>query len=91
MPSTETARGWSALDHLECPRCGSTHDAFVRQGLCPACGSPLLARYDLHAVMTTPEHPLEEFERRGANWAIHEFRPGATVDEIMHEIASGRG
>ena len=41
---------FSTLDHLECPRCGATHDAAVLQGLCPACASPLLARYDLAAV-----------------------------------------
>jgi len=37
------------LTHLECPRCGARHDAGRLANLC-ACGSPLLARYDLAAV-----------------------------------------
>lgn len=50
-----TALG-SALSFLECPRCAARHDAFALQNLC-ACGSPLLARYDLDAVRAavTPE------------------------------------
>ena len=36
---------YSALSHLECPRCGARHDADQVQGTC-SCGSPLLARYD---------------------------------------------
>ena len=47
---------FSALDHLECPRCGATYDATVLQGLCPVEGSPLLARYDLARVSTDPRH-----------------------------------
>ena len=41
----------SFLTHLECPRCGRTCDAGRAAGLC-ACGSPLLARYDLAAART---------------------------------------
>jgi threonine synthase len=64
--------GWSALDHLQCPRCGATHDATVRQGLCPACSSPLLARYDLAAVTTS----REEIAARPADlWRYHELLP----------------
>jgi threonine synthase len=37
------------LAHLECPRCGTRHDAGRLQNLC-TCGSPLLARYDLDAI-----------------------------------------
>ena len=36
----------SRLTHLECARCGETHDAHVLQGRC-GCGVTLLARYDL--------------------------------------------
>jgi threonine synthase len=39
----------SHLSHLACPACGTTHDADVPQNLC-ACGSPLLARYDLERL-----------------------------------------
>jgi threonine synthase len=39
----------SALSHLECARCGTRYDADEPQNLC-ACGTPLLARYDLARV-----------------------------------------
>jgi threonine synthase len=85
MLSIETARGWSALDHLECPRCGRTHDAFVRQGLCPACGAPLLARYDLRAVTTT----REQVSRRPPDlWRYHELLP---VSAPEHVVTLGEG
>ena len=85
MLSTETARGWSALDHLECPRCGRTHDAFVRQGLCPACGAPLLARYDLGAVTTTRE---QVSQRPPDLWRYHELLP---VSAPEHVVTLGEG
>src|SRR6476659_10758738 len=85
MLSIETARGWSALDHLECPRCGRTHDAFVRRGLCPACGAPLLARYDLRAVTTT----REQVSRRPPDlWRYHELLP---VSAPEHVVTLGEG
>ncbi len=40
------------------------------------------------ALMTTPDHPFEEYAKRGATWAIHEMQPRHTVDEIMHVIAT---
>jgi threonine synthase len=85
MLSTETAPSWSALDHLECPRCGSTHDALVRQGLCPVCGAPLLARYDLRAVTTT----REQVSRRPPDlWRYHELLP---VSAPEHVVTLGEG
>jgi threonine synthase len=85
MLSAETIHRWSALDHLECPRCGSTHDAFVRQGLCPACGAPLLARYDLGAVTTT----REQVSRRAPDlWRYHELLP---VSAPEHVVTLGEG
>jgi threonine synthase len=83
--SIETARGWSALDHLECPRCGSTHDAFVRHGVCPACGAPLLARYDLGAVTTTRE---QVSGRPPDLWRYHELLP---VSGPEHVVTLGEG
>ena len=44
---------YSALSHLECPRCAARHDADLVQGTC-SCGSPLLARYDLGQVAVSP-------------------------------------
>jgi threonine synthase len=76
---------FSALDHLECPRCGATHDATVLQGLCPRCGSPLLARYDLAAVVATPA----EVARRAPDlWRYHELLP---VSAPEHVVTLGEG
>ncbi|MGH3182569.1 MAG: hypothetical protein ACRDOE_11785, partial [Streptosporangiaceae bacterium] len=44
---------YSALSHLDCPRCGARHDADQVQGTC-SCGSPLLARYDLRLIQASP-------------------------------------
>ena len=63
------------LTHLECPRCGAEHPADKLQNLC-ACGSPLLARYDLAAVAAavTPE----QFGLRPADlWRYRELLPVA--------------
>ena len=38
------------LEGLVCGDCGSACDLSQPRGTCPACGRPLLARYDLHAV-----------------------------------------
>ncbi|TYB38256.1 threonine synthase [Micromonospora sp. AP08] len=63
------------LTHLECPRCDERHPADKLQNLC-ACGSPLLARYDLAAVAAsvTPE----QFGLRPADlWRYRELLPVA--------------
>ncbi len=41
---------WSCLDGLECSRCGRQVPADRPAGLCPDCGGPLLARYNLEAA-----------------------------------------
>lgn len=48
----------SYLSHLECGWCGKTYDFREILNLCPACGKPLLPRYDLDAAKAnfTPEH-----------------------------------
>lgn len=43
----------SALAGLECPRCGQGYDAQALHNVCTACGSPLLARYDLDTLRRT--------------------------------------
>ncbi|HDD67352.1 MAG TPA: threonine synthase [Candidatus Thorarchaeota archaeon] len=40
---------FSAIDHLECPRCGKKYSCEATASVC-VCGSPLLARYDLKIV-----------------------------------------
>ena len=62
---------YSALSHLECPRCGARHDADRVQGTC-SCGSPLLARYDLRQVGVSP---AEIASRPPDLWRYHELLP----------------
>ena len=62
---------YSALSHLECPRCGARHDADLVQGTCP-CGSPLLARYDLEQVAVSPR---DIAGRPPDLWRYHELLP----------------
>jgi threonine synthase len=76
---------FSALDHLECPRCGATYDATVLQGLCPGDGSPLLARYDLARVGTDPRSIAG---RAPDLWRYHELLP---VSAAEHVVTLGEG
>jgi threonine synthase len=70
---------FSALSHLECPKCGSVHDADQIIGLCP-CGSPLLARYDVPAVTLTKS----ELAGRAPNlWRYHELLPVRSAANIV--------
>ena len=43
-------RHTSYLDHLACSHCGATYTPDSLQTTCPACGRPLLARYNLDAT-----------------------------------------
>jgi threonine synthase len=65
--------GYSALSHLACARCGARHDADRVQGTC-SCGSPLLARYDLHQVARLAS-PREIAGRPADLWRYHELLP----------------
>jgi threonine synthase len=64
----------STLSHLECGKCGATYDANQLMNLCPACGKPLLVRYDLaKAAQTLTPAALKE---RPANlWRYEEVLP----------------
>ncbi len=71
---------FSALSHLECPRCVLRHDASVAQGLCVSCGSPLLARYDL-SLVTVPRSAVGD--RPADLWRYHELLPVSGPDRIV--------
>ena len=64
----------STLTHLECGKCGAIYDANQLINLCPACGKPLLVRYDLaKAAQTLTPAALKE---RPANlWRYEEVLP----------------
>jgi threonine synthase len=61
------------LTHLECPRCGTEHDAGRLQNLC-TCGSPLLARYDLAGVAGAVD-PAGIAPRPADLWRYRELLP----------------
>jgi threonine synthase len=74
------------LTHLECPRDGSRFDPHQVQNVC-ACGSPLLARYDLDAVRRTVTPST--FAGRSADlWRYRELLP--IVDD-KHITTLGEG
>jgi threonine synthase len=77
----------SALSHLECSYCGETYNAEGLYRLCPACQSPLLARYDLSAAasMVTPG---EIAERDNGMWRWREVLP---VRETHNIVTLGEG
>jgi threonine synthase len=62
---------YSALSSLDCPRCDKRRDADVLTNLCE-CGSPVLARYDLASVRTSPD---EIADRAPHLWRYHELLP----------------
>jgi threonine synthase len=76
----------SHLSHLECPACGTTYDADVPQNLC-ACGSPLLARYDLERLRVTGSFATMT-GRPPSLWRYRELLP-VRADE--HVITLGEG
>jgi threonine synthase len=72
---------YSALSHLECPRCGIQHDADQVQGTC-SCGSPLLARYDLRQIASHIT-PLNIAARSADLWRYHELLPIRRAADVV--------
>ncbi len=69
----------SAITHLECSRysCRKTAPHTQLQNLCPACNSPLVARYDLaSAARTLTREALKSRVR--TMWRYEEVLPGAS-------------
>jgi threonine synthase len=62
---------YSALDCLQCSRCHREKNADVLTNLCE-CGSPLLARYDMSTVATSPTALAA---RAPSLWRYHELLP----------------
>ena len=64
----------SFLSHLECALCGNTLDADRLWNLCPKCGKPLLARYDLEQAGRAVTR--EQIAGRAPNlWRYRELLP----------------
>lgn len=81
-----TGAGMSYLSHLQCSRCGQTHDAERPQNLC-ACGAPLLARYDL-ATMAGAVSVSDLADRPPTLWRYRELLP---VRDEAHVTSFGEG
>jgi threonine synthase len=77
----------SALAGLACPECGTAFDADRLQAVCPACDSPLLARYDLAALRTKLDRD-EVSHRPGGLWRWAELLP---VREPSWRLTLGEG
>jgi threonine synthase len=77
---------YSALSHLDCPRCGARHDADKTQGTC-SCGSPLLAGYDLRRVASQVS-PRDIAGRPADLWRYHELLP---VRQPASVVSLGEG
>jgi threonine synthase len=73
---------FSHLSHLECGWCGVERDAGVLQNLCPECGKPLLARYDLPAVRAAVR-PEDVAGRAPDLWRYHELLPVGTPEAVV--------
>jgi len=62
------------LSHLECSQCRKEHDAEQLIRICPVCGYPLLARYDLDKA--AQEVDLQEIAARPVGmWQFRELLP----------------
>lgn len=72
----------STLTHLECGYCGKQHDAGQLINLCPDCGKPLLARYDLaRAARTLTRESLAG--REESLWRYEEVLPVQTAEAML--------
>jgi threonine synthase len=72
---------YSTLSHLECARCARSYDAGQLQGTC-ACGSPLLARYDL-AQAASLAGPAAISARPPTLWRYHELLPVGREEAVV--------
>ena len=70
------------VDHLECPKCKKqyTHTKFIQT--CPACGAPLLVKYDLARIKK--EVKKTDFAGRSYNlWRYRELLPVEKEENII--------
>jgi threonine synthase len=73
---------FSYLDHLECGRCGTRHEASTVQNTCRECGSPLLARYDLTRLAAEVDRDAIA-TRRPDMWRYHELLPVGSANAVV--------
>lgn len=77
----------SYLSHLECSRCGLELGADRLWNLCPSCGKPLLARYDLPAARRALSKEALT-QREPTLWRYRELLP---VRDSRYVLSLGEG
>lgn len=77
----------SFLTHLECGYCGKTYDPNQLMNLCPACGKPLLPRYDLEAAKASFTRDMLA-NRAPTLWRYAEMLP---VQDEKYRFTLGEG
>nr|WP_274655076.1 threonine synthase [Paenibacillus humicola] len=77
---------YSYLSHLRCPKCDAVYNSRQRQQLC-ACGSPLLAEYDLEQLAARWK-PGDLSGRAPDLWRYHELLP---VERPENVVTLGEG
>jgi threonine synthase len=77
----------SYLSRLDCPECAKVYSAVELRTICPECGSPLLARYDLPLARTHLDRDAMR-ARPGDMWRWHELLP---VHDEAHIVTLGEG
>ena len=77
------------LTHLECSACGKQHDWKRLQNVCPACGKPLFAIYDLAPLRKLDRLKRSSFDGRGKSlWRWRELLP---LPKDAEPISLGEG
>jgi threonine synthase len=77
----------SFLTHLECGLCGTRQDSDRLWNLCPECGKPLLARYDLEAT----RQALRREEIAGREATLWRYRELLPVRDPRYVLCLGEG
>ncbi|MGZ4886911.1 MAG: threonine synthase, partial [Candidatus Aminicenantales bacterium] len=77
----------SCLSHLECGFCGERLEADRLWNLCPKCGKPLLARYDLQAAAAAVDRAAISC-REPNLWRYRELLP---VRDLRFRLCLGEG
>jgi threonine synthase len=77
----------SFLTHIECGLCGTAQDADRLWNLCPDCGKPLLARYDLEAA----SQALTREQIAGREATLWRYRELLPVRDTRFALCLGEG
>ena len=72
----------SKMTHLECSKCGTSHDADIVQTVCSKCGKPLFPRYDLEAAKETLSK-RDLVGRVASMWRYREILPVRKQENIV--------